>query len=105
MRDIYTDLDIQRSTFDYRELWYCRIELDGRNAPCFLYSVLVTTLLLARPDRGRAPAAHGGKAKAKGIAQLADFRFAAAVERRLSVELRNARGVALSPCDRALVSA
>ena len=52
------------------------------------------------------PAAHGGKAKAKGIAQLAAFRFAAAVERRLSVELRNARGVApLSPCDRALVSA
>jgi hypothetical protein len=29
VRDIYTDLDIQRSTFDYRELWYCRIELDG----------------------------------------------------------------------------
>ena len=101
MRDIYTDLDIQRSTFDYRELWYCRIELDGATLR------VSSTLLLARA-RGpieAVPAAHGGKAKAKGIAQLADFRFAAAVERRLSVELRNARGVALSPCDRALVSA
>ena len=59
---------------------------------------LLSFSLLARA-RGpieAVPAAHGGKAKAKGIAQLADFRFAAAVERRLSVELRNARGVALS---------
>jgi hypothetical protein len=99
VRDIYTDLDIQRSTFDYRELWYCRIELDGA-------TLRVSSLLsFWRGPIEAVPAAHGGKAKAKGIAQLADFRFAAAVERRLSVELRNARGVALSPCDRALVSA
>jgi hypothetical protein len=68
-------------------------------------SVVSSTLSFWRGPIEAVPAAHGGKAKAKGIAQLADFRFAAAVERRLSVELRNARGVALSPCDRALVSA
>jgi hypothetical protein len=39
VRDIYTDLDIQRSTFDYRELWYCRIELDVAQRSVFpLYS-------------------------------------------------------------------
>ena len=101
MRDIYTDLDIQRSTFDYRELWYCRIELDGATRSVFP----LLSFWRGPIEAVRVPAAHGGKAKAKGIAQLADFRFAAAVERRLSVELRNARGVALSPCDRALVSA
>jgi len=68
-------------------------------------SVFPLTLSFWRGPIEAVPAAHGGKAKAKGIAQLADFRFAAAVERRLSVELRNARGVALSPCDRALVTA
>jgi hypothetical protein len=53
VRDIYTDLDIQRSTFDYRELWYCRIELDGATLR------VSSTLLLARPDRGRAGCSCG----------------------------------------------
>ena len=50
--------------------------------------------VLGEAGTGDGRAGCGGKAKGKGIAQLADFRFAAAVERRLSVELRNARGVA-----------
>ena len=105
MRDIYTDLDIQRSTFDYRELWYCRIELDGATLRVSSTVLSFSLLARARGPIAAVPGAHGGKAKAKGIAQLADFRFAAAVERRLSVELRNARSVVLSPCDRALVRA